>query len=418
MRNPLNPRNLRAAIIGGNLQGVEATYLAHKAGWKVLVIDRKPAPPASGLCDSFIQLEIIHPKQLDTILQDVDLVIPAVENHETLHCLVEWSQTAPVPLAFDPDAYEISSSKLESDRLFARIGVPAPLPWPACGFPLIAKPSFGSGSEGVRFFRNRRQLEECFPSLPPHDWVLQEYLDGPSYSLEVIGEPGHYSTIQVTGLEMDAGYDCKRVLAPTQLSLEQVTQLEKISLTIAEALRLKGLMDVEAILHQGRLKVLEIDARLPSQTPAAVYWSTGINMLEMLARLFLEKQAPGKLLPPAGQNPFVKGFRHLPKLFIIPARGVVYEHILVSRDTLEVCGEHIMTTGGPLHLLTDFFGAEEAITDYVPGSQRWVATLIIPGDSPGSAREKRNRVIENLRDHFKINHYLDPFPKTYCIRRK
>jgi monoamine oxidase len=33
-------RNLRVAIIGGNLQGVEAPYLAHKTGWEVLVIDR------------------------------------------------------------------------------------------------------------------------------------------------------------------------------------------------------------------------------------------------------------------------------------------------------------------------------------------------------------------------------------------
>ena len=42
------------AIIGGNLQGVEAAYLARKAGCEVLVIDRKPVVPASGLCDRFV----------------------------------------------------------------------------------------------------------------------------------------------------------------------------------------------------------------------------------------------------------------------------------------------------------------------------------------------------------------------------
>ena len=30
------------AVIGGNLQGVEATYLAKKAGWDVTVFDKKP----------------------------------------------------------------------------------------------------------------------------------------------------------------------------------------------------------------------------------------------------------------------------------------------------------------------------------------------------------------------------------------
>jgi len=37
------------AVVGGKLQGIEATYLAHKAGWDVLLIDTNPAVPASGL---------------------------------------------------------------------------------------------------------------------------------------------------------------------------------------------------------------------------------------------------------------------------------------------------------------------------------------------------------------------------------
>lgn len=49
---------MQIAIIGGKLQGVELTYLAHKAGWKVILIDRKPGVPASGLCDHFIQLDV------------------------------------------------------------------------------------------------------------------------------------------------------------------------------------------------------------------------------------------------------------------------------------------------------------------------------------------------------------------------
>jgi pyrrolysine biosynthesis protein PylC len=45
-------------VIGGNLQGVEAAYLAKKAGWQVWVIDRKAVVPAAGLCDQFNQVNI------------------------------------------------------------------------------------------------------------------------------------------------------------------------------------------------------------------------------------------------------------------------------------------------------------------------------------------------------------------------
>ena len=31
-----------AAVVGGNLQGTEAVYLSKKAGWEVLLIDKKP----------------------------------------------------------------------------------------------------------------------------------------------------------------------------------------------------------------------------------------------------------------------------------------------------------------------------------------------------------------------------------------
>jgi pyrrolysine biosynthesis protein PylC len=393
--------SLRAAVIGGSLQGVEAVYLAHKAGWEVLLIDKNPLVPASGLCDTFVQLDVTQNKQLDSVFRDIDLVIPAAENAQALKSLVQWSRSSDIPLAFDADSYKISSSKRESDRLFAGIGVPAPLPWPGCGFPLIAKPDSGSGSEGVRLFHNQKQLEKFFSNLSTSDWVLQEYLEGPSYSLEVIGSPNSYITLQVTDLEMDEDYDCKRVLAPTKLSPQQVIQLEEISLKIAQALPLKGLMDVEVILHNGQMKVLEIDARLPSQTPTAVYWSRGINMLELLEQLFLKKQNPSVFSVASVAKNLKNKKSHQND------RGVVYEHIKVTPGAIEVCGEHIMARGGPLQLHTDFFGADEAITNYAPGKNSWTATLINSGANLSKAWEKRQQIIKNIRDKLNLKIFKD-----------
>ena len=55
------------------------------------------------------------------------------------------------------------------------------------------------------------------------------------------------------------------------------------ALRIALGLRLNGLMDVEVMVGGPEPKVLEVDARLPSQTPTAVYWSSGLNIVELLA---------------------------------------------------------------------------------------------------------------------------------------
>lgn len=369
-------------IVGGKLQGVEATYLARKAGWEVRVVDRESDVPAANLGDAFAQVDVSVEERLDEALGAVDFVVPALEDHLALSSLTRWSRSAGVPLAFDPDAYAVSSSKAKSARLFEKIGLSTPNPWPDCGFPVLAKPDEGSGSKGVRVFRDLDSLRNGFPSeLPPRGWILEELLDGSEHSLEVIGCPGHHRVLQVTDLYVDREFDCKRVVAPSVLPPAAIAEFGKISLLLAEALDLHGIMDVEAVYSRGEFKVLEIDARLPSQTPTAVYWSTQQNMIEWLGRLCAAQEVD---LPPVGPG----------------GRGVVYEHICVSGDQLETRGERIIAEAGPLALRTDFFGADEALTNFEPGRDAWVATLIYGGVDRREACEKRNRSIAGIVSRF------------------
>jgi len=361
------------AIIGGNLQGVEAVYLAKNAGWQVLVIDKNPKAGASLMCDRFLPLTIIPDSDPHEILKNVDLIIPALENDSVLAILQKWSLETAISLAFDMDAYAISSSKKKSDRIFSKIGIDAPRPWSECGFPIVVKPDGGSGSSGVKIIHDEKELA----SNDLNQMVAQEYLPGLSYSIEVIGVPGNYVPLQVTELQMDSGYDCKRVLAPSGLDPMLVNEFEQMAIDIAERIGLKGLMDVEVILHDGTLKVLEIDARLPSQTPTAVFQSTGINMVGLLGELFLT----GEMNVEKCSEP----------------QTVIYEHIKVVNNHIEVMGEHIVSGVGPLKLHQELFGADEVITNYHPGMAEWVATLIFKGENAEEVLDKKQRTYQNIR---------------------
>ena len=55
-----------------------------------------------------------------------------------------------------------------------------------------------------------------------------------------------------------------------------------------------------------------------------------------------------------------------------------------------------------LNLKRDFFGADEAITNYTSGRENWVATLIISETDRYAAWEKRNNVIADIKKKFKI----------------
>jgi pyrrolysine biosynthesis protein PylC len=379
-------------VVGGKLQGIEACYLGRKADWEVVLVDRCRQVPARGLCNAFIAADVLRDKDLGPIFQKADFVLPALENTAALDALVRRAQKEDFPLAFDPGAYAISSSKRRSDRLFAELGLPTPQPWPDGRFPLIVKPSAGSGSRGVRLIQDGDGLRSFFSGFaPPPDVVVQEFLAGPSFSLEVIGRPGGYETFQVTEIFADSVYDCKRVLAPVELGQELVNEFENLTDSIAQAVELRGIMDVEVILHEGRLKVLEIDARLPSQTPTAVYWSTGWNFIQILYELMRSEGPVQKTVPSHHQ-------------------AVVYEHIHATPGCLAVAGEHVMAAAGELRLYKDFFGADEAISDYVPGCPEWRATLIITGADRRETMERRCQVVEAIRKRFDLHMFIDDNP--------
>lgn len=384
---------MKIGIIGGKLQGVEACYLAKKAGWQVLLIDKHENVPALGLCDDFLQWDVTKKESgfLD-ILKQVNLILPAMENREALESLLNYGDELRVPVAFDLNAYQISSSKIASNQVFLATGISLPRLWPECKLPLVVKPSESSGSEGVFKIKTEEDLKklqekpEIFSQC-----VVQEFVEGPSYSIEVIGYQGDYQVYQVTELEMDQHYDCKRVLAPAILDDNLMKSFEQMGLTLARHLKLQGIMDVEVVLNRGELKVLEIDARLPSQTPTVVYQSTGINLVEILGQSFTKHR-----LQVGTTN---------------KTSGVVYEHIQVAGNEIKVLGEHIMGQAGPLQLVKDFFGGDEAITDYSPGKMNWVATLINTGKTREEAWLKRCRVIEGIVHEFKLNNWIDLSPE-------
>ena len=116
------------AVAGGALQGLEITYLARKAGHRTILLDRRCDAPAAGLCHHLVPLELEDHQALDGALGSVDVIIPATENARALGSLVEWCETTGMPLAFDADAYGISSSKKKSNALLRKLGILTPAP--------------------------------------------------------------------------------------------------------------------------------------------------------------------------------------------------------------------------------------------------------------------------------------------------
>ena len=273
--------------------------------------------------------------------------------------------------------------------------IPAPRIFPARGGPYILKPSDESGSAGVFRAKTAEEVKRFLKSVrDPGNWVAQEYLEGPSYSIEIIGHPGRYRTYEITEIHMDEAYDCKMVTAPCGLSAAKEKQFAKTAEALANLIGLRGVMDVEVIDHAGALKVLEIDARLPSQTPMVVYHCTGVNLLAELAELTLESVKGFACTVSTGGSVGACRSGRLsplknPKREKQPRTTASMAHYLIGDGAVRQMGERIMSAGAPLVYQTHFFGADEALSDYDGSRTPWRGAFIHTGKSEAEVAEKR-----------------------------
>ncbi len=276
MNIKLKKKKIKIGIIGGKLQGLEVSYLAKEAGYHLTVIDKNKNIFSNVFADSVKTFDITkHFKKYCRIINKLDYFIPTNENYKTLKFIEKNIKKVKSTILFDFNSYWISSNKKKSKEVFNLLGLKTPKINPE-NPPFIIKPNDQSGSIGVKLISNFDDLKMVNGNI--HNYLVEEFIDGPIISLEVIGKDGIYTTGTETIVHVDHIYDCWKV---TPALFNQ--RYREIILNIARYINLNGIMDIESILDKNNnLYILEIDARFPSQTPICVYHSSGINLLKKL----------------------------------------------------------------------------------------------------------------------------------------
>lgn len=355
-------------LVGGKLQGFEAAYLSKKAGIRVVLVDKDPHALIRNYADEFRCFDVIkEPEKLIELSKSVDALLPVNENLECIEFLSSVKEKFSCPVLFDFEAYRISRDKKKSKDYFASIGIPTPQDKPSEP-PYFVKPPCESSSVGARIIYDEEELRELEPGM-----LIEEYVEGEVISLEVIGDGSHFAVVKETLIHIDETYDCHMVTPlPPELSFRQISH------ALAANLSLKGIMDVEAISGPKGLKVIEIDARFPSQTPTAVYYSSGINLIELLFRAFTDGVEEIKILP---ENKYC-----------------IYEHLMLGENGILIpVGEQVLSMG------SDYgkYYEEPGIEILFCKGENPVFTLIFWGRNREEAEERKCKGLSVLKDRFR-----------------
>jgi carbamoyl-phosphate synthase large subunit len=161
------------------------------------------------------------------------------------------------------------------------------------GFPVLVRPSFVLGGRAMEIIYNEGQLasyaQSAPPILPNAPLLVDKYLRGLEVEVDAVfdGEdiliPGIFEHIERAGIHSGDSIS----VYPTQTVDEAMTaRIVDVTTQIARELRIRGLINIQFVVHTGALYIIEANPRA-SRTVPIIQKATGINMVAAATRIAL-----------------------------------------------------------------------------------------------------------------------------------
>ncbi len=165
------------------------------------------------------------------------------------------------------------------------------------GFPVLVRPSFVLGGRAMRIVYDPKSLmdfvQEAFDAAQGQPVLIDKFLeDAIEVDVDAICDgdqtvvPGIMEHIEEAGIHSG---DSACVLPPHTLSEETIERIKKYTRRIAEALGVRGLINIQFAIRRGNIYVLEVNPRA-SRTVPFVSKATGKPWAKIAAKVMIGKK--------------------------------------------------------------------------------------------------------------------------------
>ncbi|MEW6725348.1 MAG: carbamoyl-phosphate synthase large subunit [Bacillota bacterium] len=161
------------------------------------------------------------------------------------------------------------------------------------GFPVLVRPSYVLGGRAMEIVYNEHDLLNYMASAvkvtPEHPVLVDKYLIGKELEVDAVSDgetvviPGIMEHVERAGVHSG---DSIAVLPPQHLDEQVKAQMVEYTVRLARALNVKGLVNIQYVLHNGGLYVLEVNPR-SSRTVPYLSKITGVPMVNLATRVIL-----------------------------------------------------------------------------------------------------------------------------------
>lgn len=305
--------------LGASIMQIEAIKKAKEIGYHVVAVDYDKHAVGRTLADEFFEVSTIDAEAVLEVAKKchIDGVV-TVATDMPVRTAAVLSESLGIPGLSRKVALK-ATDKIEMIKAFRKNEVPSPQFWIVNSeeefqnikkefiYPVIFKPQESSGSRGVILVKKADDIENAYEYTKSFSKtgkiLVEEYLEGPEVSVEVICENGEAHILTITDkLTTGAPYfveigHCQ----PTAFKEEVRKEIEAVAESAIRAIGIEnGPVHVEMKVTKQGPKMIELGARMGGDfiTTHLVPLSTGIDMM----KLVIQNACGEKIEIPKNQN--------------------------------------------------------------------------------------------------------------------
>ena len=161
------------------------------------------------------------------------------------------------------------------------------------GYPVLVRPSYVLGGRAMEIVHDRRELERymvwAIGAMPRGSVLVDKYLQGDEVEVDAVTDgdtvviPGVMQHVERAGVHSGDSYAVYPAPGLDQSELDDVIDY---TVRISRHLRLKGLVNVQYVVHRWKVHVLEVNPRA-SRTVPFLSKVTGVPMVDMATKVML-----------------------------------------------------------------------------------------------------------------------------------